>query len=270
MSLIDALALPPIRRALLVLLVAGLSFPLAGVFVLRLQLIPLRFALMHSALLGGAIGLALAWNPLWPAIAANLLTVLLIARMGGHERFTTGMATAFFMVISIGLAFGVIYKFNVPAKDAFGILWGNVFALRFGDVLVSILVSLLLVTFVVGMFRPLVALMYDREVAFSLGVRSATLHQLVVLSVAALVAISMRLVGALLLDALLILPALAGMLVARSAKGLFLIASAFGGAGAALGFFVSIWIDIPASSAVTLVIGLAVIPLYLLSQRRVL
>lgn len=56
-DLLDLLALPSIQRSLLAVVVAGLCLPIAGVFIVGLDVIPLRFAMMHVALLGIALGL---------------------------------------------------------------------------------------------------------------------------------------------------------------------------------------------------------------------
>ena len=56
MNVIQAFSYPPILRGFIALVLAGCFFPLAGVFVLRLNLVTLRFTLMHAALLGAAVG----------------------------------------------------------------------------------------------------------------------------------------------------------------------------------------------------------------------
>ena len=56
--MIQAFSYPPILKGFIVLLLAGCFFPLTGIFVLKLNLIPLRFTLMHGTLLGGAAALA--------------------------------------------------------------------------------------------------------------------------------------------------------------------------------------------------------------------
>ena len=55
MNVIQAFSYPPILRGFVALVLAGCFFPLAGVFILRLNLVTLRFTLMHAALLGAAI-----------------------------------------------------------------------------------------------------------------------------------------------------------------------------------------------------------------------
>jgi zinc transport system permease protein len=246
-SLLDALAYAPIARALAVLLVAGAVFPLTGVFVLRLNLVTLRFTLMHGTMLGAAVALAVGADEVLVAAAVNLALVALIALSGRRNGMAAGTLT------TIGLAFVVIYRFDVPAKDTLAILWGNLYALTPLDAAVTLGFAAATLAFVVPLFRRLRALLFNADVAFSAGVDAANLHRAVLLMVGLTVAIAVRLVGALLLDSLLLLPAIVASFHARSTRQLFGLASLTGLIAAAAGFLLSVWLDIPASSAVTMV-----------------
>ena len=70
--MLELLTLAPILKGLIVLTVAGLTFPITGVYLFRLNLLPMRFMLMHGAILGGAMALALQINPFWTTIIVNL------------------------------------------------------------------------------------------------------------------------------------------------------------------------------------------------------
>jgi ABC-type Mn2+/Zn2+ transport system permease subunit len=164
-----------------------------------------------------------------------------------------GYITTFFMVLTIGLAFAVMYKMNVPAKDTLSILWGNLYALSRLDALLTAAFSLGALVFVLVLFKPLKALIFDREVARTSGVPEGVLHNLVLILTGLTVAFAMKLIGALLLDALLLLPALMATFFAKSTRGMFLLAGMFGFVSSVSGFFVSLSLDIPASSGVTIV-----------------
>src|SRR6056297_2206793 len=125
--MLELLSLKPILKGFIVLTLAGLTFPVAGVYLFRLNLLPLRFMLMHGAILGGAMALALHINPFWTTIAVNLLLVIIMAKSSRTLKTDTGQMSTFFMVISISLAFIIIYKFNVPARDTLTLLWGNLY-----------------------------------------------------------------------------------------------------------------------------------------------
>jgi zinc transport system permease protein len=253
MSALQALTLAPIARGLAVLLVAGAFFPLTGVFILRLNLITLRFTLMHGTLLAGALALALGVDPVPLAIGVNLALILIIASFARRSGLGAGTLTTFLMVLTIGLAFVVIYRFNVPAKDTLSILWGNLFALSPAEAAATAAFAALSLAFVVGLYGPLKALLFNREVAFASGVNESLLYNAVLVLAGMTVAFAVRLIGALLLDALLLLPAIVSSFYARTTRRLFLYACIAGLASSAVGFFVSLWLDVPASSAVTIV-----------------
>jgi zinc transport system permease protein len=247
------LGYPPVLRALFALLLAGVSFPLVGVLILRMNLITLRFALMHGALLGGALGLVLGLHPVLTTVIVNAVMVAAIARLARSGRLEIGAVTTMLMVIAIALAAAASYRFNVPAKDALMILWGDVYAMRPVDLVLTGAFATATIAAAVAWHRPLIAVMYDSEIAAVSGIGEPAIFYGVLFAVAITVAVAMRLLGALLLDVLVILPAIIALRLASSARGTFLIASAAGAAAAAGGFFVSIGVDIPASTGVALV-----------------
>ena len=258
----------PILRGFFVLLVAGALFPLTGVFVLRLNLITLRFMLMHGTLLGGAIALGFGLNPLLIGIVLNVLLVLVVSQLSLISGRNAGHITTFFMVLTIGLAFIVIYKMQVPAKDALSILWGNLYAMSGSDVLFTMLFCFLSLLFVLILYRRLKAVIFSREIAFSSGVRDKLIYNAILVLTGLTIAFAMRLIGALLLDALLLLPAIVASFFAKSTKGVFLIAGVLGFVSSLSGFFVSLALDIPASSAVTVVAAVILGAGVIIKKRR--
>ena len=259
MSIINAFSYPPIIRGFLILLVAGSLFPLTGVFILRLNLITMRFMLMHGTLLGGALALGFGLDPLLLGIVIDLLLVLAIAYFSRSTGLNLGYITTFFMVLTIGLAFAVIYRTGVPAKDALSILWGNLFALSRRDLYATAGFSLLSLLFVLFMFRRLKAILFHREIAFSTGVNERLLYNVILVLTGLTIAFAMKLIGALLLDAILLLPAIVSSFFARSTRELFLFAGVAGFVCSIVGFFLSLAIDIPASSAVTIVAAIILV-----------
>ena len=253
---VSALSYEPVLRGFLALLIVGAVFPLNGVFILRLNLIALRFMLMHGALLGGAVALGLNLDPLVLALAFDLVLVIIVAVVSGNSSLNAGNVTIFLMVLTVGLAVIVIYRFGVAAKDTLAILWGSLFALSPSDLLLTILFSVVTLLFVVTFFRRLKAVLFSRDIAFSSGIRADLFHNVILVITGISVAFCMRLIGALLLDALLLLPAIAGSLFARSMKGVFILAALFGLLSSLSGFFLSLAADIPASAAVTIVASL--------------
>lgn len=266
--MLEMLSYPPILKGLIVLLFAGFAFPVTGVYLLRLNLLPLRFMLMHGAILGGAIALAIQFNPFWTTIIINLMLVLFMARASRSMDVDTGQVSTFIMVISISLAFIFIYKFNVPAKDTLTLLWGSLFALSWTEVWGVIAFSLILIAFQWIFHRQLQAVFFDREIAFSSGVNEGRLYYSIIILTAVTVAAAMKLIGALLLDALLLLPAIIASFHSNSLRGVILWACIWGGVFALSGFFISLAVDIPASSSVAIMASAIFFAIYFMSLRH--
>src|SRR5665647_2103947 len=128
--MVELFSYAPILKGFIVLILTGFAFPVTGVYLLRMNLLPLRFMLMHGAILGGALSLAMEVNPFAGTLAINLLFVLLMTRMSRSLKVDPGQLSAFFMVVSISLAFIFIYSFHVPAKDTLSLMWGSLYTLN--------------------------------------------------------------------------------------------------------------------------------------------
>lgn len=248
--MMELLALPPVQRAVVAVLVAGLSFPIVGVVVVHLNLITMRFALMHGALLGGALGLVLGLPPLLATAAVGLVLVAAIGTVSRRSGINLGAVTGVAMAVTVAAAAALAYRLDLPARDALSILWGNVFALRDIDLVATIALAACIGGALVLGRRQLVVLLFDRDVAKTTGVAERVWYYGILVAVALTVAVAMRLVGALLLDVLLLLPALAAGRIARSMRGMFVLAGLFGLGSAAAGFALALAIDLPVSTGV--------------------
>ncbi|MFW5738966.1 MAG: metal ABC transporter permease [Myxococcota bacterium] len=155
------LTYPPILRGLLALAVAGLSFPLTGVLVLRMNLITLRFALMHAALLGGAAGIALGVHPTPATLVVSAILVGLMGRIARKSGAGLGPVTTMIMAVSVAAAAAITYRFDVPARDTLALLWGNIYALRPIDLWTTVLFAVALISAAWTLRRQLSAMMLE-------------------------------------------------------------------------------------------------------------
>lgn len=262
------LAYPPILRGLLALVIAGLAFPLTGVLVVRMNLITLRFAMMHTALLGGATAIALGIHPTATTVVLTVLLVAIIGRVARRTGAGLGPVTTMLMALTVAGAAALTYRFNVPARDTLSILWGNIYALRVADLWITVGFSTVLIAVTWWFRRDLAAMMYSPEIAFVSGMNEKALYYGVLFGVALTVGVAMRLLGALMLDVLLLLPALVAGQLARSVRGLFGYAMAAGIVAATGGFFISLGIDIPASAGVAAVSVVLLAVATIITRRR--
>ena len=251
--MLELLLLPPIFKGFIAMVAAGLSFPLTGVMVVRMNLLPLRYTLMHGLILGGAISLALSLPDLPVYVVTSLLIVLLMLAIGRSRRLNLGVSSSFLMVLSIALASLIAQKADVPAKDTLDMLWGSPFTISPAELSIFIALSLFICLYVALDFRMLGLLFFDGDIARTVR-RDAPFHQgVAVLLTALTVSLAMRFVGALLIDALLLLPVMIAMKRARGLRELFILSSVTGFASSVIGYLVSLRFDLPPSAAVSIV-----------------
>ena len=147
-------------------------------------------------------------------------------------------------------------------------LWGSVLATRGVDLFVLGAVGLGVLTLYGSRRRQLALLMFDREIATCSGVAVDRLTSIVLVVVALAVGASIRLTGALLVDSVTLLPALAARNVAESFGAMVRWAIAFGLLGSAVGFAVALWIDQPPGPMLVLAGALIVVATYVWAGRR--
>jgi ABC-type Mn2+/Zn2+ transport system permease subunit len=267
MSWSATLHLPFIQHALVAVFFAGIAFPLIGVFIISLNLVPLRFAMMHIALLGGAVGLFLKLDPMLFGLLFCTAAALALGPLSDKTRMGLGTLSGFFMTLTLALAFILFYKGQINVLQAFSILWGNILSLTFWDLAIVIATSLFVIAIVFFLFKEIQAILYDREIALAVGLPEKRLYYLIVFVLGITVAVSMRLIGALLVDAFVLLPAIAANLVARSLKQMFLLSSLFGVISGVSGLAFSVAVDVPASSMIILAAS-AIIAVCIILGRR--
>jgi ABC-type Mn2+/Zn2+ transport system permease subunit len=267
MTWFEALRYPFLQHAIIGVVFAGIAFPLIGVFIISLNLVPLRFAMMHMALLGGAVGLFLKIDPMFLGLLFCGASSLALGPLSERMKLGLGTVSGYFMTLTLALAFFLIYKGNIPVLQAFSILWGNILSLTLWDLVIVVSLSLLILVVVLLFFKEIQTILYDREIALAVGIPERRFYFLIVFVLGLSIAVSMRMIGALLIDAFVLLPAIAATMIARSLKQMFLLSSAFGLVSGISGLYFSFVFDIPSSSTI-IVVGSGIIVVCLIFRRR--
>ncbi|MEO3973859.1 metal ABC transporter permease [Streptomyces sp. CAU 1734] len=264
----ELLQLVPVQRAGLALLLAAVGLPVIGVIIVGLDIMPVRFAMMHMALLGIAVGLLTGLDPMLCALVACALAGAGVAPLA---RTPQGLSSAMGLLMSLAIA-GALLLLSVSgvnASGAFALLWGSILSVGSADLYVLGALAAVLPALMWWRRRDIALLLYDRELAQCSGVpvRALTLVLLVLVAVA--VAGAIKLTGALLVDALTLLPALAARRLGSSLRSITLWAVGIGIAVNATGFLLALWLDWPPGPVLVLTAGAVVLAVHLIPERRI-
>ena len=244
------LSLKPILYGLVGMLISGTVFPICGVIIVRNNLMPMRYMLMHGVILGGIISVSFSLPLLPVTIALGVLLVLSLVHMG--KEGSLGSSSTAMMVATMALASLFSHISGVPAKDTLEVLWGSPFALTLSDLFILFFLAIATLLYILIFFRPLSMIFFDREVAMSMGVKVER-HNLVMLLLTALVvSVAMKMVGALLIDTLVILPVIGAGKRAKGLKDLFLRSTFTGFILSLSGYFISLYLNLPTSGVLAI------------------
>ncbi len=258
MSLFEMLSLPFMRRAVLGLMLAGGTFPILGVLIVNLNLQVIRFALMHVGLLGGAVALVVGVDPLWGGVGGIAVASFLLGPIADRTRLNTAAAAGLVMTGSLALAFILFYKTGVPAMEAFNLFAGSVLMLQKQDMLLTAVLAVVIIGAAIRWYRDIQVVLFDQRLAAALGVPETAIRYVLLTLVGLAIAAAIRLVGALLLDALFLLPAMAALRLGKNLSRAFIWASILGLVTAGGGIAISVAVDLPIGASVAAV-GVAVV-----------
>lgn len=238
------------RASLGAALLGAAAGPL-GCFVLWRRMAYLGESVAHMGLLGAGLGLLLGIAPLAGVAAVALVAALVMARAPGGP---IPAGTFVGMVGHVGLALGFILLASMETvrADLLGYLFGDVLALSATDIATVGAAAALTLAALALFWKPWLALTVGADIARAEG-RAGSLSEVAFLIViAAIVAVGLRVVGALLIVALILIPPAAARPLARTPEGMAGFAAAIGAASAPLGLAVAYWKDIPAGPSIVL------------------
>ena len=237
--MIDLLNLEFMRNALLAALLVGASAPLVGVFLVQRGMSLVGDGMGHVALAGVGIGLLTSTSP--------VLTALVVVVLAGY----LALAVMFYG----GLAAGVVIIAKAPSGSATnlqGYLFGALTTVSRGDLVqFAILAAVVLVTVLVLRER-LFAVAQDEEYARASGLPVLATNILLAVLTGVTVVISMRVIGLLLISALMILPNATGQYLGRSFRGGLLWAVLVGTLTSVGGVVTSFYADTPSGATIVL------------------
>ncbi len=241
-----------LQRALLAGVLIGVACAVLGVFLVLRRDAMVGHGLSHVTFAGVALGLFLKVVPLAAALVVAVVAALGLMKL--REKAGLYGDTALGIISSTGLAVGILlatlgHSFNV---SLFSYLFGEILAIQDLEVVLTLILAILVVAAVLINYRKLLFMTFDPESARASGIRTGRLETLLAVLTAVTIVLGIRVVGILLVSALLVVPAAAGLQLARDfrrALGLAVASSLVSVVGGILAAFL---FDLPASAAIVL------------------
>ncbi len=247
-------------------IIIALIAPVIGIFLVLRRYSLIADTLSHVSLAGVAIGLLLKINPLITAIAAAVVSSVIIERLRISKRIFGESALAIFLSGSLALAIVLIsiaHGFNV---DLFNYLFGSIVTVRQSDVFIIAVLGILVIAAIVAFYKELVYITVDEEAAKVSGIPTRFINILLIILAAFTVALSIPIVGVLLIAALIVIPVVTALQFRKSFMQTIYIAELISVFSVITGIIASFYLNL--SSGGTIVLLAIVIFIATLFLRR--
>jgi zinc transport system permease protein len=244
------------QRALVAGILAGLLCALLGFFVVLKRLSFIGVGISHSAFGGVAIGVLLGIEPIFAAALFSIIIAWAIGWLSRKGRLHEDTAIGILFSSAMALGVALISLSTTYQVDLFGYLFGNILAASPRDLWVLAGITLAVFTAISLLFKELLFIAFDEEVARANGLPVTPLNFLLLTCLALTVVAAMRVVGLILVEALLVIPAAIGFQLARGYRGMFWISAASAVAAAVAGLLISYVFNVAAGATIVLVLAL--------------
>jgi zinc transport system permease protein len=246
-----------LQRAFLAGIFIAIACALLGVFLILRRDAMIGHGLAHVTFAGVALGLFLNVMPLVSALIVALGASLVIMKLKVKAGLHGDTAIAIFS--SVGFAVGILLatlsqSFNV---DLFAYLFGEILAIETSEVLFSVVLAFVVALLVVWNYHKFMYMTFDRESAKVSGIKVDRLDTLLTLLTAVTIVLGMKVVGILLVSALVVIPAAAGLQIASSFKQVIILSTCISVGSVVLGLILAFFLDLPASGSIVIISFLA-------------
>ncbi|GHA68585.1 metal ABC transporter permease [Streptomyces termitum] len=241
------------QRALLAAVLVGVTAPAVGIYLVQRRQALMGDGIGHVAMTGVGLGFLLNASPVWMAtlVAVAGSVAMELIRAYGRTRGDIALALLFYG----GMAGGVLLINLAPSGSNANLstyLFGSLSTVSPADVTAISLLAAFVVLVTVGLRRQFFAVSQDEEFARVTGLPVRLLNLLIAVTAAVTVTVAMRVVGLLLVSALMVVPVAAAQQLTKSFRATFVLAVATGITVTLAGTVTSYYQDVPPGATIVL------------------
>ncbi|QGH34195.1 iron chelate uptake ABC transporter family permease subunit [Gracilibacillus salitolerans] len=247
-------------------IIIGIIAPLLGAFIVVRRLSLIADALSHVTLAGIAFGLllekktgAMLITPFYSGLGFSIIGSVIVERL--RRVYTAFQELAIPIILSGGVGLSVIFisMANGFNTDLYNYLFGSVSAVSRQDLLSIIIIAIIVCAVIFLLYKELFLLSFDEEQAVVTGIHAKRIHFIFIVLTALVIAASIRIVGVLLVSALMTLPVAASIRIAKGFKQTIIYAIIYGETAVILGLVSGYYLEIPPGGTIVMLLILLLI-----------
>lgn len=234
-------------------IIISLIAPLIGIFLVLRRYSLIADTLAHVSLAGVAIGFMLGVNPVLTALCVCVFSSLGIEKLRNSNRVYGESALALFLSGSLALAVVLLSLSHGFNANLFNYLFGSIVTVTQNDVYTIAILSLIVVSAVIYFYKELIYSTFDEDAARISGVPVRAVNVVLIVLAAMTVALSITIVGALLISALMVIPVVAAFQLGKSFSKTVLYAEIISLFSVVSGIFLSFYLNLSTGGTIVLI-----------------
>lgn len=241
------------RRAFIAAILIAVAAPCIGLPIVLKRFSAIGDASSHSALGGIAFGLLIGINPIIGAVLFSVLSVLGVEVLRKRFGSYSDIATVIVMSAGIGLTAVLSGFIKNGSANINSFMFGSIVAISDFELFLTVILCVVVVAVTSLLYKEIHALTFDEEAAVLCGIPVKSINFILMVLTAITVSISSRIVGALMISSLLVIPTAASMLISKSYKQTLLLSIVFAEIFTVSGLFLSFHLDLRPGGTIVLI-----------------
>lgn len=269
----DLLQYSFIQNALAAAILASIACGIIGVYVVVKKIVFISGGIAHASFGGIGLGYYLGINPMLGVLPFSLVSALIMGTVSKKSKIPEDSAIG--ILWSLGMALGVIFVYLTPgyAPDLMTYLFGNILTVPRFDLYLMLGVDIVIVGAVYLFYKEFLSLCFDEEFTTVQGFPTEKLYLFLLCIIALTIVVLIKVVGIILVIALLTIPATLSHRFTHNLKQMMLISIVFGTVISIAGIGLSYALDVPSGATIILVLslvyGLVAFGMGILENRRI-
>ncbi|MFM9137809.1 MAG: metal ABC transporter permease [Actinomycetota bacterium] len=250
------------RHGIVVATIAGALCGLLGVFVVLRGMSYIGHGLSHAVFGGAAASAVIGVNFFLGAGIWGVISGVLIARVARRRVLGADAAIGVVTTASFALGLALMNRYGQASKSIEAVLFGSVLGVRAADIVAVGLVAVVSLVVIVVWYRRLLFSTFDRDVAQVSGVNVGLVEAVLLALLSLTILVTMRVIGTLLISALLVIPAAASRMTTNSFTRLLWLSPVIGAVTCFVGMNASYHLDTSASATIILLDAIVFVVVY--------
>lgn len=239
-----------LQNAILASILASIVCGIVGVIIVEKKLVMMSGGIAHTAYGGVGLGYLLGLEPIYVALGFSVVAAVGVGVLREKQSSNSDVIIAMFW--SLGMALGILFIGLMPGypPSLNSYLFGNILTVTNFNIILMVIITILVTTIIIIFFDDWKCYLFDKEFAHIIGLNTTLYEYLLLILIALTIVVLIRIVGIILVIALLSTPAAISRLLTNNFKNRMILSSIIGMISCFMGLYVSYIYNIPSGAVI--------------------